>query len=370
MRKTKAKVNKKQAEKNIRTGEKAITLIALIVTIIVLLILAGVSIATLTGENGILTRANNAKYENGKANLIEKVKVDLIGEQATNESTIVNSAMLKKVLDKYFIDVPEINQITTEWIQIAELTSNEENGGYKIKISDIYNGKIQKEKILAKEVLVPNSNGETAEKKSPYVRYEELECRVLYNDNEHGLQIITNDNIDNVTLGDENFEKTILSYNNAVDILNNKAKEYKGNKAIDARSLGSIATLIDGKFQGDISEMKNIPIAGSIKEQDINYREDNNQIRALDLKPTDNTWLASRCIYKEDDRYYFGVYKYILNSNSATSDADGDWVIYADNGETNCEARTCGLRAILLLPSDIYIIDGDGTKDNPYIIEQ
>ena len=41
--------------------QKGITLIALVVTIIVLLILAGVSIATLTGDNGILTRASNAK---------------------------------------------------------------------------------------------------------------------------------------------------------------------------------------------------------------------------------------------------------------------------------------------------------------------
>ena len=38
-----------------------ITLIALVITIIVLLILAAVSIATLTGQNGILTQANNAK---------------------------------------------------------------------------------------------------------------------------------------------------------------------------------------------------------------------------------------------------------------------------------------------------------------------
>ena len=40
---------------------KGITLIALVITIIVLLILAGVTIATLTGDNGILTKANEAK---------------------------------------------------------------------------------------------------------------------------------------------------------------------------------------------------------------------------------------------------------------------------------------------------------------------
>ena len=40
---------------------KGITLIALVVTIIVLLILAGISIAMLTGQNGILKRAAEAK---------------------------------------------------------------------------------------------------------------------------------------------------------------------------------------------------------------------------------------------------------------------------------------------------------------------
>ena len=44
-----------------KTNEKGITLIALIVTIVVLLILASVSIAMLTGENGMLTQAKDAK---------------------------------------------------------------------------------------------------------------------------------------------------------------------------------------------------------------------------------------------------------------------------------------------------------------------
>ena len=37
--------------------ENGITLIALVITVIVLIILAGVTIAVLTGDNGILTRA-------------------------------------------------------------------------------------------------------------------------------------------------------------------------------------------------------------------------------------------------------------------------------------------------------------------------
>ena len=44
-----------------KTNEKGITLIALVVTVIVLLILAAVSIAMLTGKNGILSKASTAK---------------------------------------------------------------------------------------------------------------------------------------------------------------------------------------------------------------------------------------------------------------------------------------------------------------------
>lgn len=63
---------KKHERKKQKINEKGITLIALVITIIVLLILAGVSIATLTGENGILTQANKAKTETEKAAIEEQ----------------------------------------------------------------------------------------------------------------------------------------------------------------------------------------------------------------------------------------------------------------------------------------------------------
>ena len=46
---------------NMKNKQTGITLIALVITIIVLLILAGISIATLTGDNGVLVRATDAK---------------------------------------------------------------------------------------------------------------------------------------------------------------------------------------------------------------------------------------------------------------------------------------------------------------------
>ena len=57
----------KENKKVLKRNEGGITLIALVITIVVLLILAGVTIATLTGDNGILTRAQEAKEKTEEA---------------------------------------------------------------------------------------------------------------------------------------------------------------------------------------------------------------------------------------------------------------------------------------------------------------
>ena len=56
-------------------GNKGITLIALVITIIVLLILAGVTIAALSGDNGILKRAAEAKEQTNQKNDEETEKI-------------------------------------------------------------------------------------------------------------------------------------------------------------------------------------------------------------------------------------------------------------------------------------------------------
>ena len=77
-------VQKRMKEKT-RTN-KGITLIALVITIIVLLILAGVSIAMLTGENGILTQAQNAKNRTAEAEAQERQ--DLEDQNALIENLV------------------------------------------------------------------------------------------------------------------------------------------------------------------------------------------------------------------------------------------------------------------------------------------
>ena len=56
MKKQKNLTFKETNKKNNKFSNRGITLIALVITIIVLLILTGVTIATLTGENGLLRK--------------------------------------------------------------------------------------------------------------------------------------------------------------------------------------------------------------------------------------------------------------------------------------------------------------------------
>ena len=59
--------------------KKGITLIALVITIILLLILAGVSISMLSGDNSILTKAAEAKENTEKAAEDEQIKLAVNG---------------------------------------------------------------------------------------------------------------------------------------------------------------------------------------------------------------------------------------------------------------------------------------------------
>ena len=126
--------------------KQGITLIALIITIIVLLILAGISIAMLAGDNGILTRTKSAKKTSEIAGIKEEIKTEIIAEQAGNEGNISEDA-LKAILEKhgtinYDEDGEKIKSITTkEGYEIAMVdiwtgtTISEENG---VKIGEIF----------------------------------------------------------------------------------------------------------------------------------------------------------------------------------------------------------------------------------------
>ena len=94
--------------------EKGITLIALVVTIIVLLILAGISINALTGQNGLLNRAVESKEAIGIAQTEEAIKVAVM-DAATQGLGTITDTNLKTALNnnvgagKYEITGDETN---------------------------------------------------------------------------------------------------------------------------------------------------------------------------------------------------------------------------------------------------------------------
>ena len=137
---------KKSKKENKVKNEKGITLIALVITIIVLLILAAVSIATLTGQNGILTRANDAKKETEIGQIKESAQIDILGKQSENKSDDITEKDLIEILNKYFANVP--SSIPDDLTSV-KLKAKEEYGGYdNIPLSEIYNGDIIREESI------------------------------------------------------------------------------------------------------------------------------------------------------------------------------------------------------------------------------
>lgn len=113
-------------------NNKGITLIALVVTIIVLLILAGVSIAMLTGDNGILSRSQEASYQNDLGNAKEEVAMK-IAEAITNWNA-VKYANVTSVTDMSADDKADID--TYIYTKINNLKSTVENN-YDVKIETL-----------------------------------------------------------------------------------------------------------------------------------------------------------------------------------------------------------------------------------------
>lgn len=71
-------------------NQRGVTLIALVVTIIVLIILAGVAIAALTGENGLITRSRESKKLQIEGEVRDEITLAIAAAKAfaENKSTV------------------------------------------------------------------------------------------------------------------------------------------------------------------------------------------------------------------------------------------------------------------------------------------
>ena len=101
---------------------KGITLVTLVITIVVLLILAGIAIAALTGDNGLFSRAQQAKEETIKSQLKEEITM-AIQEIQAEELPKGNNVTLETLADGQLEE--KLEDIT------VELVEDEINGEYK-----------------------------------------------------------------------------------------------------------------------------------------------------------------------------------------------------------------------------------------------
>ena len=378
-------------------SSKGITLIALVITIIVLLILAGVTIATLTGDNGILTKAGDAKTSTEIAEVKERVQTDILGEQAGNNGELTKGKFID-ILNKYFKDVPTEENFPEDLTSLT-LETKEEYGSHDIKISEIYSGSFPKtpETVgslkVGDKVYYDTGNSNIGEEGI-------IECTVLYDKayNEekgtnYGIQIISTDIIKNsegtkvaVNLGSNDetvdgsgFNKARNSYNNALKRLYDEAQKYLNTTyASEARCVGSDPADPDWDTETDEAEyftrnegdedyysyMKNY--YGTFKDIDDKYDKDWTQMGTIEgIKPvSDYYWLVSRDVNSASRGSSFNV-RSVGPSGILTS----RYLCYVySSGSTLHGSRPYGFRPVFTLKSDIKITEGDGV-DTPYRLE-
>ena len=117
-----------KANKTLKNSEKAITLISLVVTIIVLLILAGISISMLSGNNGVLQRATDAKIKNEEYQIRERIQLayhSALTKDITGESGELTMQTLQEELDNEFTD------------KTATITASADKKEWIVKVDDV-----------------------------------------------------------------------------------------------------------------------------------------------------------------------------------------------------------------------------------------
>ena len=99
---SKESLKNRNARLEVKNKERGITLIALVITIVVLLILAGVSISMLTGENGILTQTQNAKLATANESAEEKLKLAVMAARSQSEKGALEAdKLITEITDNY-----------------------------------------------------------------------------------------------------------------------------------------------------------------------------------------------------------------------------------------------------------------------------
>lgn len=123
----------------IQSNQTGITLIALVITVTVLLILAGVSIFMLTGDNGIIKQSNKAKNETIIATEKEAISLNIINyEVGENSKYLIGTQLYDKTMENstiWDIIITKNPEFTygTDWRYIGKNIEIEDYGKTKLE---------------------------------------------------------------------------------------------------------------------------------------------------------------------------------------------------------------------------------------------
>ena len=177
--------------------EKGITLIALVVTIVVLLILAGVSISMLTGENGIITQAQEARNDTEQARVQELVDLavnSLIGENLGSTNGITPQMVAEEVneMENRNDVYAEGSEFPTKIIFPEEKREVDVDLEQKIDLSEMYEVPVNEEDIAPQDLfdyeIIDEAEvgtltlSELPTKKARIIRIKEEYCNSKQND--------------------------------------------------------------------------------------------------------------------------------------------------------------------------------------------
>ena len=121
---------------NLKNGY-GITLIALVVTIVVLLILAGISVSMLTGQNGILNRASEAKEKTSLSQKQEKTNL-------ANMEELINEKIAGKSIEQVNDANPGVLEQESENVYVINSIEDLVFFSYDVRNGNTYEGKTVK----------------------------------------------------------------------------------------------------------------------------------------------------------------------------------------------------------------------------------
>lgn len=100
-------------------NQSGITIVTLVITIVILIILAGISIGSITNDNGIINQATNAKNDMQYQQWSEQIDSAIIDVESKHVNPTFDE-VVQELIDKGIID--KENQVNKE---TGEITTNE-----------------------------------------------------------------------------------------------------------------------------------------------------------------------------------------------------------------------------------------------------